>query len=126
MKNQIYNVSVYSQFAGLIQALSFSLTNYLDENKQIDESKRETSLDEEDKTMQTDSATFTKIFEQGISKLGVVPDQNLVETKVLEAKDTEDIYLLKENTLLHYELKGSSYKYVKNKKIRNATDCISK
>ena len=92
--------------------ISLSLTNYLDENKQIDESKRETSLDEEDKTMQTDSATFTKIFEQGISKLGVVPDQNLVETKVLEAKDTEDIYLLKENTLLHYELKGSSYKYV--------------
>ena len=76
--------------------------------------------------MQTDSATFTKIFEQGINNLGVVPDQNFVETKMLEAKDTEDIYLLKENTLLHYELKGSSYKYVKNKKIRNATNCISK
>ena len=106
--------------------ISLSLTNYLDENKQIDESKRETSLDEEDKTMQTDSATFTKIFEQGVNNLGVVPNQNLVETKMLEAKDTDDIYLLKENTLLHYELKGSSYKYVKNKKIRNATDCISK
>ena len=105
--------------------ISLSLTNYLDENKQIDESKRETSLDEEDKTMQTDSATFTKIFEQGINNLGV-PNQNLVETKMLEAKDTEDIYLLKENTLLHYELKGSSYKYVKNKKMRNATNCISK